>query len=128
MVDEVLIISNPMVCKSSLPDFPLAPEYRTESMRVSAFNELNGVLNGYIVRGCEQKMNVFWHEYKGVNLETTFTPVPIHSYKKGPRIIFDDEESAALPSRKGNEVSSGRRDESSRLQEQTSAAKAASFP
>jgi hypothetical protein len=125
MVDEVLMISNPMVCKSPLPDFPLAPEYRTKSMRESTLNELNGVLNCYIVRGCEEKMNVFWHKYKSVNLETTFTPVQIHGYKKKPRIVFDDEQSATLPRRECNEVSAGRRNKSCRLQEQTSAAKAA---
>ena len=127
MVEEILIIPNPMIRKASLPDFPLAPEYRAESMRVCAFKELDRVLNCYVIGRCEEEMDVFWHEHEGVNLETAFTPVAIHRYKKEPRVIFDDEQSPALPGLKGNEISSGRRDEASRLQDQTSAAKAAIF-
>lgn len=72
-------------------------------------------------------MNVFGHDHKRVYFESTFTPVPIHSYEKEAHVIFDDKESASLPRGERYEISSGRKDESSRFQEQTSAAKAAIF-
>jgi hypothetical protein len=125
MVDEVLIISNPMVCKSPLPDFPLAPEYRTKSMRVSALDQLNRVLESYVARRREEKMDVFRHEHKCMKFEPSVMAVSVHGLEKESNIIFDDKESVPLPRRECYKVCSGRRDESSRFQEQTSAAKAA---
>jgi len=46
----------------------------------------------------------------------------VKSFQEEADIVLDSEESSALPRREDDEVGSGRRDESSRLQEQTSAA------
>jgi hypothetical protein len=127
MVHEILIIANSVIGKSALPDFPLATENRAAGVRESALGQWNGMLNGYFARGRHKKMNVFRHQHACVNLKPTFAPIPIYGYKKKPRIIFNHEQFAPLPGRERYEVSSGRRDESSRFQKQTSAAKAASF-
>jgi len=70
---------------------------------------------------------VFRHYNEGVNLKSTFTAVSIERFEKDAHVVLDDEEASALPGRESYEVRSGRGDESSRLQEQTSAAKAAIF-
>jgi hypothetical protein len=62
-----------------------------------------------------------------VQLITAFAAISIQSLQEQECVVFDDQQSSALPSRKSYEVGSGRGDESSRLQEQTSAAKAAIF-
>jgi hypothetical protein len=38
VVDEVLVIANSVVGETTLPDFPLAADDRSEGMRVSAFD------------------------------------------------------------------------------------------
>ena len=70
---------------------------------------------------------MFRHEDNGVNLKSTFAAIAVKRLKENPRIVLDHEESSAVPSRESDEVSSGRGNEASRLQEQTSAAKAAIF-
>jgi hypothetical protein len=72
-------------------------------------------------------MNMFRHHDEGVEAIAAFTAVSVHGYQEEADVVFDDEEFSALPCREGHEVSSGRRDESSRLQKRTSAAKAAIF-
>jgi hypothetical protein len=116
-----------MICKASLPDFPLAAEDRTESMRVSTLNQLNRVLDSYVAGRREEKMDVFRHEHECMKFESSLTTISVHGLQKESNIVFDDKESAPLPRREGYEVSSRRGDESCRLQEQTSATEAASF-
>jgi hypothetical protein len=72
-------------------------------------------------------MDVLGHEDEGMELKVPFAAIAVKSVQEEADIVLDNEEPSALPRREGNEVSSGRRDESSRLQEQTSAAKAAIF-
>jgi hypothetical protein len=72
-------------------------------------------------------MDVFGHEDEGVELIAAFSAVSIQSLQKKANVVLDHEQSSALPCREGHEIGSGRGDESSRLQEQTSAAKAAIF-
>jgi len=72
-------------------------------------------------------MDVLGHEDEGMELKLSFAAIAVKSVQEEADIVLDNEEPSALPRREGNEVSSGRRDESSRLQEQTSAAKAAIF-
>jgi hypothetical protein len=67
-------------------------------------------------------MNMFGHEDEGVDLKSPFAAMSEEGLKEEADIVFDDEESTTLPSREGKEKSFGRRDESSRLQERTSAA------
>ncbi len=72
-------------------------------------------------------MDVFRHHDERVQLKSTFATIAIHSSQEETNVIFDGEQASALPGRKGYEISSGRRDEASRLQERTSAAEAAIF-
>jgi hypothetical protein len=127
VIQEVLSISNTMISKSALPDFSLAAKDRAQCVRVSAFDELDGVLDGYVASRREQEMYMFGHQNEGVKLITAFVTVSIQSLREEAHAVFDDEESPTLPRRECNEIGSGRGDESSRFQEQTSAAEAASF-
>jgi hypothetical protein len=72
-------------------------------------------------------MNVFGHDDKSMKLEVAFSAIPIECLKEEFDVVLDHEQSSSVPSREGDEVCSRRGDESSRLQEQTSAAKAAIF-
>ena len=72
-------------------------------------------------------MHMFGHEDKGVNLKSTFAAIAVERLKEEADIVLDHEESSSLPSRESYEVGSGRGKEASRLQERTSAAKAAIF-
>jgi len=67
-------------------------------------------------------MNMLGHKDEGMELKSAFVAISVQSFQEKADIVLDDEESATLPRREGDEISSGRRDESSRLQEQTSAA------
>lgn len=127
MMRKVFRVTNPMISESALPDFTLAPENGSESIRISALYEWNRVLDSYVLRGSDQQMNVFWHHNEGVNLKAAFAAVAVHGLKEHAHVILDDEQPAPVPGRERYEVSSGRGDKTSRLQEQTSAAKAAIF-
>ena len=67
------------------------------------------------------------HDNESMQSEAAFAAMAIDGLQEQPYVVLDDEEAAALPRRESNEVSPGWRDESSRLQKQTSVAKAASF-
>lgn len=54
MMHVISLVANPMIRESTLLDFSSAAEDLAESMRVSALDELHGVLNGYIIRGSEK--------------------------------------------------------------------------
>jgi hypothetical protein len=122
MVSEILVVANSVIGKSSLPNLSFATEDGSERMRIAAFDQLNGVLKRYVDSGSEQEMNVFGHEHEGVDLKSAFAAISEEGLKEEADIVLDNEESSALPRREGDEIGSRRRDESSRLQEQTSAA------
>jgi hypothetical protein len=117
MVSEILLVANSVVGKSSSPDLSFATEDCSERMRIAAFDQLNGVLKRYVVGGSEQEMNMFGHEDEGVDLKSAFAAISVKSFQEEADIVLDNEESSAFPRREGDEVGSGRRDESSRLQE-----------
>ncbi len=122
-----MIIADSVIGESTLPDLPLSAKDRTEGVRVSAFDELNRVLKRDVGRGSQQEMDMLWHEDKGMDLKSALVAIVIKSFEKEACIILDYKQPSLLPRRESYEVSSGRRDESSGLQEQTSAAKAAFF-
>jgi len=62
-----------------------------------------------------------------VQLEAAFAAVSVQSLQEQTRVVLDNEEPSTLRRREGDEIGSGRGDKSSRLQGQTSAAKAATF-
>ena len=72
-------------------------------------------------------MNVLRHQDERVQSVAVFAAVAIKGFQEEAHVVFDHEQSSTLPRRKCHEIGSGRGDESYGLQEQTSAAKAASF-
>jgi hypothetical protein len=120
-----LCISNSMVSEAPLPDFAVAANHRSQGMRISALNQLDSVFERHIVGGSQYQVYVFWHDNKTMQLESAFAAISINSLQEKPPIVLDNEQPSSLPRRESYEISSGRRDHSSRLQEQTPAAKAA---
>ena len=72
-------------------------------------------------------MDVLGHDDESMQLKSAFATVTVNSLQEESHVVFDNEESSTLPGLEGDEVSSGRRNQTSGLQEQTSAAKAAIF-
>jgi len=70
-------------------------------------------------------MNVLGHDDEGVQLISAFATITVNGLEEEAGVVFDDKETAALPGRERYEVGSGWREEASGLQEQTSAAQAA---
>ena len=62
------------------------------------------------------------HDDKGVECEPALAAISVESFQEQADVGFDDKQSSALPGRESHEIGSGPRDESSRLQKQTSAA------
>lgn len=114
MIDEILGVTDAVVGESALPNIFVAAPGCSERVRVSAFDELNGVFKRYIVCGREQQVYVLGHGNKSVELKSAFAAVSIKSLQEKACIVLDNEEAAALPRREGCEISSGRRKESGR--------------
>jgi len=127
MMHIVLNVPNPMIGESALPDFTSAANQTPEGVGVSALDQLNRVFEGYLGRRSQQEMNMLRHDNECMDFKSAFTAISIHRLQEESDVIFNNEEPSALPCCEGNEISSGRRNQSSRLQEQTSAAKAATF-
>ena len=114
VMQKVLIVTNSVIRETALPDFAGAANHAAEGVRVPTLDELHGMFERDVAS-------------RSMKLEAAFSAISVESYQEEAAIVFDNEKSSALPSREGNEVSSGRGDQSSRLQGQTSTAKAAIF-
>jgi hypothetical protein len=53
MVSEILVVVNPVIGESALPDFTFATEDGSECMRITAFDQLNGMFQRYIICGSD---------------------------------------------------------------------------
>src|SRR2546423_12576759 len=67
-------------------------------------------------------MDVLGHQNERMQFIPAFAPVPIKRRQEEGSVRFNNEQSPPLPRRKRHEISSGRGEKPSRLQEQTSAA------
>jgi hypothetical protein len=85
------------------------------------------MFEGHVVGRSEQEVDMLRHDNERVNSKPAFASISIEGLQKKACVVLDNEQPSALPCRERNEISSGRGDESSWLQEQTSAAKAAIF-
>jgi hypothetical protein len=122
MMHEINVVPNSMIGKSSLPDFGIASNDAAEFVRVSTLHQLNSPFDSQIVPGSQQQMYMLRHDDKSVQLISALPAMPISGFQEKSYVIFDDEQFSAVKSRERDEVSPRRREESSRLQEQTSAA------
>ena len=127
MMNEVLMITNSVIRESALPDLSCSPNDGSESVGIAAFDQLDCMFKRDVVCRCKEQMHVLRHHDESVYLEASFTAIAVQGLKEESDVILDDKQPSSLPSREGYEVSSGRGDESFRLHEQTSAAKAAIF-
>jgi hypothetical protein len=126
MMHEINLVANSVIGESPLLHLALSPNDAAEFMRVCAFNQLNGPLNGYVHSGSEQEMHMLGHQNKCVQFISALMAMPIQSFQKNADVRFNDEQSAALPRRESYEISSRRRDKSRRLQSKPQRLKAAS--
>jgi hypothetical protein len=60
------------------------------------------VFDRHIVGRSQEKMNVFRHENKRVELKAPLAPMPIDGFKEDARVRFYDEQSSSLPGRECN--------------------------
>lgn len=58
MVPEVLVIPDPVIRETALPDFSTSSDYAPKRMRVSAFYELDSMFEGDIFCRSKQEMNM----------------------------------------------------------------------
>ena len=79
MVREVLSIANSVIGEPALPDFSLAAKDFAQRMGVSAFEELDRMLECYVRGRSQQKMNVLGHDDERVQLISTFAVVSVKS-------------------------------------------------
>ena len=63
---KIADVTNPMIGKSSLPDFFLFAKLLAERVRVSAFDELYGSLQRHIVGWCKQQVHMLGHQNESV--------------------------------------------------------------
>ena len=75
VMNEVLSIANPVIGKSTLPDVRVAPDKSVERVRVSALDQLDGALDGYILSRCEQEMHMIGHKDEGMQTIPAFAAV-----------------------------------------------------
>jgi len=122
MVDEVETIANPVIGESSLPNLSGSTDDCAEIVRVRTFDELDRTFNRNVPRGRQKKMNMLGHNDESVQGVSSLATIAIDRLQKKPDVPFDCKQLSAVESREGYEVSSGRGDESSRFQGETSAA------
>ena len=77
MMNEVLSIANPMIGESALPNFRVSSYESAEVMGVRALNQLDSALDGYVLSGSEQKMDMIGHEDEGVQQVAAFATIVI---------------------------------------------------
>jgi hypothetical protein len=65
MPSKILEIADPMIGKSSLPNF-LASELKAECVRVSTPDELDSALQRHIICWRQQQMHMLGHQHKSV--------------------------------------------------------------
>jgi hypothetical protein len=127
MMIIIVLIAYPVIREPALPDFSLSAEYGSKSMRIAAFDQLNRVFKADVIRRRKQEVHMFGHDDEGVKLRASFVAISINGLKQQSDMVLDHKQPTSLPRRERNKISSGRGDETSRLQEQTSAAEAAIF-
>lgn len=98
MIDEILIISNPMIRETALPDFACASPGCSERVGISALDELDGMLQRHVISRSEEQMDMFGHNDERVDLKAPFAAIAIQSLKEKANVILDYEQSPALPS------------------------------
>lgn len=122
MMHVIDFTPNPVIGESAPPDFLVAADDRSEFMRVRALDQLDCPFNRHIGSGRQKQVNVFRHDDEIVQPVTAFATIPVKRFPEETHIDLDREQFAAAECREGHEISSRRRDESSRLQGETSAA------
>jgi hypothetical protein len=76
MTRKILLVTNPMIRKSLLPNFPPA-DLHADGMRISALNELHHTFERYIGSRREEQMNVVGHQDESMKLEFSLAPVAV---------------------------------------------------
>lgn len=77
VMQKILFVANAMICEPTLPDLPLATKDLAQRMRVSAFDELNGMLQCDVGSGSHEQMNVLGHHDEGMQLKTPLAAIAI---------------------------------------------------
>jgi len=127
MVRKVHFIANPVIRESALPHLSFSANDAAEFMRISAFDQLDRALEGYVRVRSQQDINVLGHEDEGMQFVASLAAISVKRFQEKANIRFDGEQSATLPCRERHEIGSRRGDESSRLQSKPQRLEAASL-
>jgi hypothetical protein len=122
MMHEIPFVANPVIGESALPHLALSANDAPQFMGICAFDQLDCPLDCYVRRGSQQKMHMLRHQDKRMQFVPALSAMPVERLQEEPNVRFDNEQPTATPRREGYEISSGRGDEPSRLQGETSAA------
>jgi len=109
---EVIGVANAMVRETSLPDFTTA-DLLARRVRISALDELHGAFDGDVESRRDEKVNVIGHDDEFVKQESLLAAVVVKRLEEKACVGFNDEESAALERRRGDEVCAWGRDQAS---------------
>jgi hypothetical protein len=128
MMHEIHFVANPVIGDTALPHLALSANDAPEFMGICAFDQLDCPLDCYVRRGSQQEMHMLRHQDKRMQFIPSLSAMPVERSQEEPNVRFDNEQPRAIPRREGYEICSGWRDESFRLQGETSAAESrASF-
>jgi len=109
VVQKVLRVADSVVGKSTLPDLFCASDDRAKRVRVSTFDELNGMFERDVVSRRDEKMDVLGHYDESMKLKAVFAAVSTDRLEEQAGVILDDEKASSVPGREGYEISSGGR-------------------
>jgi len=104
---KVLSVANAMIGESL--------DREAGRARVASLDELHGALDCRVGRRSDQQMYVVGHEHESMELKTSLPAVRVKGLQEESCILFDDEESSALKSRKAHEIRAGRRHQAGRF-------------
>ncbi len=90
MLLKILLISNPMVRKPSLPDL-LRSKQNSKLIRISTLNQLYRSLQSNTRRRSKEQMHMLRHDHECMERKLPFPTIGKHSFKEQSRIVLDDE-------------------------------------
>ena len=103
MPSKILRIANPVIGKSSLPNFHTS-KLKSKCVRESTLDELDGSLDCQVIRGRQEQVHMLWHHDKSMQPELFLPFVAIEGFQEESDIGVHNEEPSALPGDESYEV------------------------
>jgi hypothetical protein len=97
MVHKIHFIPNPVICESSLPHLSFSANDVAKFMRVTAFDQLDRALEGYVRARSQQEMNMLGHENELMQFVASLATISVKRLQEEPHVRFDNKQSATVP-------------------------------